>query len=578
MKFTRERLGVFFFTALLFCTLMYGINRIYGFILYPDEFGYWASAARLLGYDWSRIASLGSYYSYGYSILLVPILFLFENPVLAYRAAIAFNVLLLFGCFVLLRKIIAILFPKKRVETQIIFAAIAVCYPAWLFYMQMTLAEVVLVFGFCLVCFCLLNYLKEGHIAWLLLSVLAMAFLYAVHLRTVAVLIAASVVLVLRFIKQHRGAGQFLIFALFFVLCIGAGIWVKDIVQSRIYGGAGQQVLAINDYAGQWEKIRSIFTVSGILQFAVSLLGKVYYLGLSSFGLFFMGMAFVIRRLVKILREKKKWGKYFYFYTFLFLAACGEIAINAIYNKEYGRMDSLTYGRYDELVLPVLMALGLHELTFLCQNVRKLLRSAACIGIWSVAVTFLLEHVIRMQEVTNLHGGYFIPGLSYCLGFINYRPETFYWWACLTGMALTCIVFAIVFLGSRYEEWGQMLWMLVGMEIALGIVLNEQYTYPYNAISYGNVTLADVLQEKAQEGRRVVSYHNTGDDAFISTIQFLLRDEKIILVAAGEEEELLASDLVIISSVQEEQDYLQTHYKECKAYGSFWFYYNPEVE
>ena len=35
--------------AISFC--MYGITGVYGFSAFPDEFGYWAPAAALLGYD-----------------------------------------------------------------------------------------------------------------------------------------------------------------------------------------------------------------------------------------------------------------------------------------------------------------------------------------------------------------------------------------------------------------------------------------------------------------------------------------------------------------------------------------------
>ena len=54
---------------------MYGIFAIIGFSAFPDEFGYWSVAAAILGYDWSSITGLGPYYSYGYSVLLTPILF-----------------------------------------------------------------------------------------------------------------------------------------------------------------------------------------------------------------------------------------------------------------------------------------------------------------------------------------------------------------------------------------------------------------------------------------------------------------------------------------------------------------------
>ena len=50
---------------------MYCLMGVFGFVAFPDEFGYWAVAGAILGYDWSEVTSIGSYYSYGYGALLV---------------------------------------------------------------------------------------------------------------------------------------------------------------------------------------------------------------------------------------------------------------------------------------------------------------------------------------------------------------------------------------------------------------------------------------------------------------------------------------------------------------------------
>ena len=85
------------FILLIFSTFQFHIYKICGFSIYPDEFGYWASAAQTLGYDWSATAALGSYYSFGYGMILTPILWLFRNGRLAYQAAVAVNMLLQCG-------------------------------------------------------------------------------------------------------------------------------------------------------------------------------------------------------------------------------------------------------------------------------------------------------------------------------------------------------------------------------------------------------------------------------------------------------------------------------------------------
>ena len=79
----KEAFQILLIMLIMILVLGYGLGRIYGFVLFPDEFGYWAHAAGILGYDWSSITSLGSYYSFGYSVILIPIMALFNNAVIA---------------------------------------------------------------------------------------------------------------------------------------------------------------------------------------------------------------------------------------------------------------------------------------------------------------------------------------------------------------------------------------------------------------------------------------------------------------------------------------------------------------
>ena len=116
-KLKKDHIVLVFIILIIFSVFQYGIQKIYGFTLYPDEFGYWSSAANAVGYDWSEAASMGSYYSYGYSLILIPILKLFSGGVRAYRAAIAVNMLLMCAGVLLLWKISLKVFPQmeKRV-------------------------------------------------------------------------------------------------------------------------------------------------------------------------------------------------------------------------------------------------------------------------------------------------------------------------------------------------------------------------------------------------------------------------------------------------------------------------------
>ena len=109
-----ENSYLIFILLLIFCLYQYGIQKIYGFTIYPDEFGYWANAADAVGYDWSQIASVGAYYSFGYSLILIPVLKIFKGGVAAYRAAVAVNMLLMCISIFLLHGIAGKLFPRSE--------------------------------------------------------------------------------------------------------------------------------------------------------------------------------------------------------------------------------------------------------------------------------------------------------------------------------------------------------------------------------------------------------------------------------------------------------------------------------
>ena len=60
---------------LLFFCLMH-IKELNQIIVINDEFGYWSIASSLAGKNWSELISNTPFYSFGYSILLVPLYYL----------------------------------------------------------------------------------------------------------------------------------------------------------------------------------------------------------------------------------------------------------------------------------------------------------------------------------------------------------------------------------------------------------------------------------------------------------------------------------------------------------------------
>lgn len=574
MKKRKEKEEIAYIAGILgflIISYLYGIKRVYGFSLFPDEFGYWASAARLVGYDWSEVSSLGSYYSFGYSLILAPILCIFRDALWAYRAAVTVNAILLVASFFLMNHILERLLPNLQKKYRIVFAGIAICYPTWFLYMNMTLTEIVLVFTVLLVCDCLLRFMETMRLRDLLMTALATGYLYTIHMRTVAIVLAVVLTVIVRIVMHHKkDIRKLMKIASILLVILVVGIlgvtFVKELVQAQVYSQAEQSRLAINDYAGQWHKVRSIFTLEGATRFLVSLIAKVFYLGMASFGLFYYGLAWIVKQILNKEEKEKRC-----FYLFLLLAVIGQILVCAIYAQGYERIDALLYGRYNEHILPLVMALGCVMLVR-GKHVGRILIGILLSGILAVA---LIEHVIVKYGMTNIHEGYFISGMSYLLRYVAFEPENYFWKAFVLSVFFCLVLYGVFWVIRKHREFLWLLCAVIGVECLLGLSLGEYYTFRYNALAYADLQLGERLGAMVEEpGRRIVSYGNSSSDHFISSIQFVLRDEHIVLIEEDAFEELQEQDLVLVSGTHGEEERLLEYYTEQKAYGSFWLYYN----
>lgn len=242
------------FALLIFCMFQLNIGKIYGFSLYPDEFGYWASAAQALGYDWSAVTSLGSYYSFGYGMILAAILRIFRDCVSAYRAAVTVNMLLQCMSAGLLWEVMKRLHhvenSKERKMQAVLAVGLAVFYPPWSFNVQMTMVEALLMFLYVLVCYEMILFLEKPNGWNAVLLVLSLLYMYFVHMRTVGVVIAAALTLFLYAWKTPGARRKMAIASVVFVVGIICGLWIKKKMTDTVYVVTDPGLLSVNDYAG----------------------------------------------------------------------------------------------------------------------------------------------------------------------------------------------------------------------------------------------------------------------------------------------------------------------------------------
>lgn len=571
------------FIAFLICFYGYHIGRSYGFIFFPDEFGYWTYAAQLSGYDWSDIVSLGSYYSYGYSLILFPIFQLCKDAVMAYRVAVTCNFILLGVVYFFLLFLAKRLYGTQSKVNLYLTVAVAVFYPSWLFYARTTMVETILMATFVGICVLLYRYLEKNKWSTLIGLVLCIVYIHFLHMRAIGVLIAGVITLVIYFLSQSRKWKQFFVLIIVSVLVLGAGFALKDWVQGLIYTSAAEGTLHINDYAGQLEKVWYLFSEEGMKNFISGLAGKVLYLGIASFGLAYWGVWKTWKETYRYFRaiiKKEEVQTKKVFYLFVLLTTIGETLINAIYNVRPLRVDSVTYGRYHEFVMPVLMLLGIIELI---QTKNKWKGTMGILLLELPMVPMLLESINR-YGLTNMHG-YVMVGMSYLHHWQEFESNRFFWQTYVMGIALTIGVTLIITIAQRFSKEYHMqeiaLVLLIVMEFALSVRASTLYIEPSTMGAYRDSILVEYIQEiqAEKENSRLIYIHEE-EKTIISILQFMLRDKDIEVVSQKKSisqytaEELTIDDLIILDFDSSYAQEVEKQYKKHILHGHFVVYYN----
>ena len=512
------------FALLIFCIFQFNIDKIYGFSLYPDEFGYWASAARILGYDWSDTAALGSYYSYGYGMLLAPVLMICRDCVTAYRVAIALNMLLQCGAAGMLWGIFRRLHPtedseEKRMQT-VLAVGTAVLYPPWTFCVQMTMTEAVLMFLYILVCYRMLLFVEKPKVTGAVFLALSLLYLYFVHMRTVAVVIAAVLTMLLYAWKTPTARRT--VSVMFVILIIGTvcGLWVKGRITDTVYAAADSALLSVNDYAGRVGALKYMFTLRGMKAFFLSAVGKLYYLIAASFGMFVPAVAFCLKRTWELFRGfSGKPASWFCFFGLLSVA--GQSAMTAIVTMSPGRLDGFVYGRYSEHLLPVFIGIGLMAV---CDTGHKL--SMFFVGVGTSMILSGITFWDALHSGLTVMQGYFAPGISYLSDDWNYDIKTEFPKAYLFGIFLMACVMAGITVGKRFGKYMYALAGILLMEILLACCLEAKYIKPFNDVNYYNLRIAEYMEGYEEP----VTYLYGGGFQYIDLIQFALRDRHVEII------------------------------------------------
>lgn len=499
-----------------------------------DEIGYWSNAAFFSGYDWSSIANSIGYYSYGYSIILAPVLYFTKNPMLSYQIAIILNGVFLACGFLGLCKISEKLFKRENSHFDILLCFIISIFSNNLLQLKFAWTETLLYFLFILICLLAIDIIQNPTVVKLCFIIVTAVFSYMVHQRCLGVLIAVILLIfILRAIKRIS-LKQLCVCLLIGIILICIQIILKKAIISSVLLNSG--AAGGNDYAGQISKVLYIFSLEGFVKFILSFFGKIFYLAISTGLLFFIAIEECVGSLLLGIHKCKeiKLSNKNVFYIFIMLATASTVGISTIFMIQPARLDHFVYGRYNEFIIGPLLLIALNAVLKYRESFRRYLIYGGILLILGVSV-FIGIPFLNVQD--------FFPACSVGLSIYMYGDHLVIWSA-VAGAILICF---LMFKGLHYRKNRVRITTLV----AVGTLWIMSAVRAFNMIDLNIrdreslVAIASAVRQiqemdHSNEVVRLIQGKDWVGNYYGGYLQFLLYDQSLEYVSF---EELQGSDM-----------------------------------
>jgi hypothetical protein len=324
---------------------------------YPNAYQFFLSAKKEAGIDVNKLRKTWPYYSFGYSLIVAPAYWISNTLKSEHKGVMALNSLMLSTLFPIIFFFLKGLYEvDDNVAASVAF--ITSLYPPYILQAHIGWAENALIPGFALSCLLFVHYLKKRNVYSVLPFAIVTGYLYAIHPRALAAVIAALACLIAIAIASRGRQRESAIVGIF--ILTGVTVTISCVVDdiASLMGAVTQ---------GTRARLRlfSFFDRSLISEF----IGNLAYLTLATIGVFLLGLAESIRsvfaskrlNLLETFRDTKSGLMLYLALASLLMFGASVFFLSKTQNYIHyaGNTDLLLYGRYNEGFLSLYIALGL---------------------------------------------------------------------------------------------------------------------------------------------------------------------------------------------------------------------------
>lgn len=355
-----------------------------------DEFGYWSNAVSIIGYDWKQLISETPYYSWGYSIWLVPLGVIIKDFHILYKLAVVLNVFFLsvsyFCCYYIAKKVF---FKNRKIELAIV-SFLVIIYPSNIVYAQVTWSESLL-YMLMWVATVLIFSLEENYKFYkVIIYIVILGYMYTVHQRSIGIILVGICSILWLSIKKGVSIWKIIFPVVVLSICYLVNSIVKNIQLDYLWGNS--EISLVNNVSLNSTIIGGYIerALSEIGDLTVSALGKVFCLIIATGTTIAAGFYYCIKNIIV---KKEKYVVSYFFVLFSLVAMLGICALQTVVFAD--RKDIIVYSRYMENALgPILLISFLGVIN----KVEKVYVAILFGGIFALASVYKIYSIIKVAN------------------------------------------------------------------------------------------------------------------------------------------------------------------------------------
>ncbi|SDJ25674.1 hypothetical protein SAMN04487760_104106 [Lachnospiraceae bacterium G41] len=547
-------------------------------VMSADEMGPISIAAYWNGYDWSEVMSHGSYYSYGYSIVLFPLFFLFKSPEMFLKSVIVANSVFSALIFLFSWLIAKEIKPESKPYFRLSVALFCGCFVSNIARSSSAWDEVFLAFLCWTLLFSFIKVYKKGNIPFYLLGSFLSFILYITHQRMIGVFFVFHVFVFFISLFDIKRFLKFLTGELFLIGLFIGHIFIKRDIKANVWRNSANS--EINDYSSVLrdlfgENYIYTFIILGIIMLLVlitivliavflkkkgeeskslriyrwiltglfvssclagvvilnldsiklalySVSAQLLYAGISSFGLVYLGILFSlvnffcwVKNGAKVDYKQNDLIYNYVLFAFLSMFFISEIVTHPVTNPSVAvRSDYLFYGRYFEPMLALVAFAGAINLDII--NERK----------WAYFIPSLLMIIFNIPAIRRYNlcfkGILLLVHNCVALDFFSKNGVVNF---VLATAVMSVFLFLFILLKKDSIKTYVMLACIV-LAFAMGLTYIERTVMPADKDKYAIKEVLEV-KETLDPDAPLVFYGNEPDYIYNSSfIQYLMKNHK----------------------------------------------------